>query len=1291
MGEVPADEAVFAVVGMSVYDHHEDLEFVARAVPKLRDALMACGFRHRLPELLHGGSHRQVTTLLPPADPWRDRSVVLYWAGHGAQEGARHYLLVQDSPPKDFEHFNAVSAASLASILVKWRFRHALVVVDACYAGASSTELIRGLEDALDQQPAELRGAVEIIASCGSSDRAQDGLFAERFVRVLTEGGTGRDWDPGNELVYCGEVLEAIKELDELAPAPVYRAYGSPRRMFPNPRAIPGLPPADAPTQRDRQRRILDIGLRDHFRQAARSIEVDETGWYFTGRTRLLRELLAWLGGGEAGLGVVTGSPGTGKSAVLGRIATLSDPAYRRLAAEEGAMDGAEPGTVPVEGLIDVALHAKNKSLAECRELLAAGLSLAGGWKSSRDLVQAVESLGRPLRIIVDALDEARPDAVAALATDLLLPLARVPHLRLLVGTRTHAPFGGASLIRLLDPVPERRWILDEDLDTEQDLHAYVTRRLGGSPAYGDDVEAVATAVTLASGNVFLFARIATQVLARMDQPLRLGTEAAGRLLSGAVRDVFAADLARHGDQEQRVRDLLAPLAWAEGAGLPRYPVWAAMATAMAGNGARYGVADVDWLLDHAGHHVSQSSEDGQAVFRLYHQAFADYFRESHGNQVQIQRAITQALRDTLPEDPALRDWADADPYLLRHLSAHAAAAGRLGGLTREPGYLAHADPLRLLEVLGNVNPGSYPQTRVFWRAAHRLQDPAQRAAVLFLTALEHEPGLVPDIFPPPAGTPLVPRWSKVDSTPFHRTLTGHDAPVTAVAIGRLPGGDAIIVSGDRDGVVRVWDAATGTSRVTLAAHDRRVTALAVGTLDDGTSVIATGDLTRTRLWEAGSGLPLGSTTFTAPVRRLTISGMNVISVGVDVSQVWNTADGTVLREPWTNGTFYTRTADGPFSTDGTVYSIPADADVTGALLRTLPDGTDIVVASSKDGKVRVWDVETKVLRATLTGHDYGVLAIAAGESPYGGLAIVSGGDDRTVRIWDASLRTEETTRHHPVVVAAGTGVIASGGSDGSVRLWDQATGDLRAVLTGHEGRVWGVALDGTTVAGGGKDGHVRLWDLNTGELRMDLTVCEGRVWGVTLGTLADGTAIVAAACADGMIRVWDATTGAPRHTLAGHRDEVNEVAYADGVLVSASRDGTVRVWDATTGAPRHTLDGHGGWVEAVTARTGADGTMLIASAGRDCAAVVWDAMTGARRTTLTEHGGAVWGVALGELGDGTPVVVTGGADNTLRLWDLEGRLITRLPMPCVITSVAAEGSLLAVTTSTGVSAFTLT
>ncbi|MEV5414007.1 hypothetical protein AB0K60_34890, partial [Thermopolyspora sp. NPDC052614] len=61
-----------------------------------------------------------------------------------------------------------------------------------------------------------------------------------------------------------------------------------------------------------------------------------------------------------------------------------------------------------------------------------------------------------------------------------------------------------------------------------------------------------------------------------------------------------------------------------------------------------------------------------------------------------------------------------------------------------------------------------------------------------------------------------------------------------------------------------------------------------------------------------------------------------------------------------------------------------------------------------------------------------------------------------------------------------GRTLLATGGEDGTVRVWDAVTGTARAVLTGHTGRVWAVvAFSGpggrTLLATGGSDGMVRV------------------------------------------------------------------------------------------------------------------------------------------------------------------------------------------------------------------------
>ena len=66
---------------------------------------------------------------------------------------------------------------------------------------------------------------------------------------------------------------------------------------------------------------------------------------------------------------------------------------------------------------------------------------------------------------------------------------------------------------------------------------------------------------------------------------------------------------------------------------------------------------------------------------------------------------------------------------------------------------------------------------------------------------------------------------------------------------------------------------------------------------------------------------------------------------------------------------------------------------------------------------------------------------------------------------------------------------LVSGGFDRTVKLWDTDSGQLLMTLTGHAGPVWGLSLDAdaSLLASGSFDGTIKLWHVPSGASRSTL------------------------------------------------------------------------------------------------------------------------------------------------------------------------------------------------------------
>jgi tRNA A-37 threonylcarbamoyl transferase component Bud32 len=185
---------------------------------------------------------------------------------------------------------------------------------------------------------------------------------------------------------------------------------------------------------------------------------------------------------------------------------------------------------------------------------------------------------------------------------------------------------------------------------------------------------------------------------------------------------------------------------------------------------------------------------------------------------------------------------------------------------------------------------------------------------------------------------------------------------------------------------------------------------------------------------------------------------------------------------------------------------------------------------------------------------------------------------------------------------------VLTGGADGTARLWDAFTGDVRATLRGHRGRIdsIGFSQNGRVAMTVGADRTVRLWEASTGQARGVKIELPRRVRQIVLSPDARRLLTIYEDVPEGVanyhprhdlrvksvITLWDTATGNHVANLTGHSGLVNAAVFSpDGEsILTGGADETARLWSAESGRGLGTLKGHAGPVYAVA--FGPDGNL---------------------------------------------------------------------------------------------------
>jgi WD40 repeat protein len=424
------------------------------------------------------------------------------------------------------------------------------------------------------------------------------------------------------------------------------------------------------------------------------------------------------------------------------------------------------------------------------------------------------------------------------------------------------------------------------------------------------------------------------------------------------------------------------------------------------------------------------------------------------------------------------------------------------------------------------------------------------------------------------------------------KTLKGHENAVWDVAFcsqGNL------LVSGSGDRTAKIWKT-DGTLVKTLNSND------AVIGVDCRGQYIATGGKDNlVKVWHIDGSFIRDLKQHNAAIRdvAMTSDGLTIASASFDRTvKLWQR--NQYLLKPlydhqdtiWDIATSFDGKLFATVSEDNTLKLWNLD----GRLWQTIqqpqssfrsvffsPDSR-LMVTGSNNYMAQLWDVSDrdqspiKLLR-TFKGHQATVFSIAITSD---GKTIASGGDDRTIKIWNLEGELLHNIKAHKERIGKLTfspdgQFLASASQDGTVKLW-QADGTFVKTLIEQNVACWGVAFSpqGNLIASVCQDRFLKLWKIDGTLLKTIDTKSEG----LTRVAFSPNGEIIATGSLNNQVKLWN-LQGKLLNSLPGHQGSVMSLAFTpDGkFLISGGDDHRVIMWDVNKILRVNELDYACNWV----------------------------------------------------------------------------------------------------------------
>lgn len=359
---------------------------------------------------------------------------------------------------------------------------------------------------------------------------------------------------------------------------------------------------------------------------------------------------------------------------------------------------------------------------------------------------------------------------------------------------------------------------------------------------------------------------------------------------------------------------------------------------------------------------------------------------------------------------------------------------------------------------------------------------------------------------------------------------------------------------------------------------------------------------------------------------------------------------------------------------------------------------SQLVIAGSKHGGIRIYNSETGKIVGNLNGHtDQIYELIVTTDNKY----VLSMSSDHTIKIWKLETAmlvrtiTVNIKSFYLMVITSDNKYIITTSRGYTINIWDFATGKNILTITSPMDLTLGFNDDNddrninnhnhydddsdddnnndndydNNDNDDDDDYNNNNEDNNDNNIVQINNSCDT----ITSLTITSDNKYIVIGSSHARIKIWDFETGVLVNTIVAYSDMIDAVVVTtdNKYIVTGSFISNIKIWDFETSKIVHKLTDHTNCKEHV--KITSDNKYII-SAANDDTIKIWELATGKIINTLTKHKNNV--IALAITSDDKQII-SGSDDKTINIWDLPtGQLIRSINSSAKINAIAVTHSI---------------